>query len=1100
MEKNLRLLRQRILFVSIFWLSLCSVLQAQANDLEKVKISVTFNNVGLPKALEIIGQKSNMGITFNNEDVASINKVTYQAKNKSLPEVLQDILKETTLKFRFYKNTIIIFSDNSVVSTVESIITGKVLDAKGQAMPGVSVLEKGTTNGTTTDQNGSFSLKVSSFSAVLVFSYIGFTTIERAATDNKPMDITMQDDGNKLDEFVVVGYGSQKKKDLTGAIAHIDMKGKEMTATTDLVQALQGATAGLNAKSGSGAGTTGGLSIRGKTSLSGSDNPLIVVDGVIFNGTTADLNINDIASIDILKDASSAAVYGSRSANGVIVITSKTGSSDKPQFSFNTYYGTQDLSNTDMTKVMNGEQYAVRLVDYYYQQKLYDWYKTKPTSETGRPVRPDITNKDIVASNLRTEEEKNNYLAGKEINWMDEVFRSAPIQSHSLSVSGKTPRTNYYFSASYADQKGIIVNDQFKRITFFGKFENKITDWFKFEFDPTYTHRDYSGLSTSLGDALIASPFGNKYNAAGEFPVYIAGESYAYHPLGHLNVYDKDPRDNLNLVFKGKLKIPQIEGLEYEINYSKNYIFNRHYQYFPKAVAEGSQVNGTGNKVNSNEEKWLVNNIITYKRRFNKVHNIDVTLLHSDEEVIGESTTATGVSFNTEKLGFNSLELAEKQTSSSSGYREYTRSFLGRINYSLMDRYLFTATVRRDGYSGFGSNKKWGNFPSVSVGWVASDESFLKTADWLNFLKVRLSYGINGNQGIGVYKSQSTMTSTNTVFNGNTAIGLYSSSMGNDNLGWEKTGSANIGLDFRVLDNRISGSVDVYTATTSDVLVQRAIPSISGNSSVWDNIGGMKNHGVEVSLETHNIKKSDFTWTTSFVFALNRNKITKLYGTVTEDIGNGWFVGKSSYAVYGYRTEGIWQEDDLFKGTILKDWYPGQFKIKDLSGDGTITAADDREIVGSTDANYRFSINNEFRYKRFSLTFFLNSIQGGNGYYIANNSGVLVAGGTDNAYRLNRMAVLPYWRPDNPVNNAPAMYYNPKVAPGVYQDKSFIRLQDVTFSYGFSNKLISKIGFSNLRVYASGRNLYTWTKWSGWDPDVADPVIRSVIVGINTSF
>ncbi|MBP1650081.1 MAG: SusC/RagA family TonB-linked outer membrane protein [Bacteroidetes bacterium] len=1091
MENYLRGLRQGLLFACIFCLSVTHVLKAQANELDNVRISVSFNKISLSQALEIIGQKSNWGITFDDRDVSNTRPISYQANNTSVTDILQSILKETSLQFKTYKTTIVIYHAK------DQIANGKVLDNKGHPLVGVNIVEKGTHNGITTDGNGNFSLKVYN-NAMLVFSYIGFVTVERVAATN--MSITMQEDMGKLNELVVVGYGTQKAKDLTGAISHIDMKGKENSATTDLVQALQGITPGLNAKSGSMAGETGGLSIRGKTSLSASDVPLIIVDGVIFNGTTADLNINDIAAVDVLKDASSAAVYGSRSANGVLVITTKTGSSDKPSFSLNAYYGSQDLANTQMTKIMDAETFARRLVDYYYQQDLYSWYATGPGSADNRPVRPDVNDKDVVASYQRTDEEKNNYLAGYHINWLNEVLRDAPIQSYSLSVSGKTPRTNYYLSTSYADQQGIVVNDQFKRLTFFAKFENKITDWLKIEFDPTYTHRDYSGLETSLNDALIASPLGNKYNEAGQFPVYIASESYAYHPLGHLYVTDNEPKDNLNLVLKGRLRIPAIEGLEYEFNYNKNYIFNRHFQYFPKSVAEGAQVNGSAGKSITNQTKWLVNNIITYKHTFNKIHNIDVTLLHSDEELTSESTTASGTGFNSEKLGYNALELAEVQTSSSAGSREYTRSFLGRVNYGFKDRYLLTATVRRDGYSGFGSNKKWGNFPSVSLGWVLTEESFLKKTEWLDFLKLRLSYGTNGNQGIGAYNSQSEMSSTNTVFGANTAIGIYAASMGNDDLGWEKTKSVNVGVDFRFLNNRISGSVDVYHATTTDVLVQRGIPTISGNSSVWDNIGGIKNHGVEVSLETQNIKQKDFNWTTAFVFALNRNKITKLYNNVTKDIGNGWFVGHSINAVYGYETQGIWQEQDLFNKTIMSGYYPGQFKIKDQNGDATITADGDRKILGSTDANYRFSINNMFSYKRFSLSIFLNSIQGGNGYYMAGNTSVLVTGGTDKAYRLNRPNVRAYWRPDNPVNNAPGMYYNPKIAPTVYQDKSFVRLQDVTLSYNFNNKLINKWGFNNLRVYLSGRNLYTWTKWSGWDPDVQAPVIRSFIGGVNTSF
>lgn len=1094
MKKSLNSVTLKVLFWCALWSCVGLSLRAQASAVETIRISVSFDNTSLVKALEVIGQKSNLGVTFNDEDVVKIARISYQAKNKVVAEVLQDVLNNTKLSFRFYNNNIVIYRQKPVA------VTGRVVDSKGEPMTGVTVTEKGTTNRTATNTTGYFTIKTQTNSPILIFSTVGFATVEREVSGSSTLTITMREDVTTLNEIVVVGYGTQKKKDLTGAISHLDMQGKEMTATTDITQALQGVTPGLNASSASKAGEVGGLSIRGRTSLSASDNPLIVLDGVIFNGSMGDIDINNVASIDVLKDASSAAVYGSRSANGVIVINTKRGNSDKPQFAFNTYYGIQSLSNTDMTSVLNPRQYAEHLVDYYYQQKLYTWYATNPTSATGRPVRPDVNDKDIVASNLRTEEEKLNYLAGNSVNWVDEVLRNAPIQSYSLTVSGKTPRTNYYLSTSYVDQKGITENDQYKRLTLFSKFENKINDWLTVEFDPIYSHRDYSGVETSLGDALIASPLGNMYDAARQYPIYIAGESYAYHPLANKYVTDSDLRDNINLVLKANVKIPFIKGLAYDINYNKNYIFDRHHQYFPKSVASGSQVGGSGSKSNSNSTKYLINNTLTYKRIFNNIHNIDVTLLHSEEELNAEATTATGTGFNSEKLGYNGLQLAQKQSTTTSGSREFTRSFLARVNYVFKDRYLFTANVRRDGYSGFGPNRKWGNFPSASAGWILSEESFLENVKPIDFLKLRLSYGVNGNQGIGVYRSQSKMDDISTVFNGITAIGLYASSMGNNNLGWEKTSSANLGLDFRVLDNRINGTIDVYKAKTTDVLVERAIPTITGNSSVWDNIGGMENKGIEISLETHNFRNDAFKWTSAVAFSINRNKITKLYSNVTQDIGNSWFVGKSSYAVYGYQTNGVWQEEDLFNKTITATYYPGQFRIIDQDGDGTISADKDRVVVGSTDANYRVSLTNNFSYKRFSLSVIFNSIQGGNGYYMASNTAALVTGGTDKAFRLNRPAIRPYWTPDNPVNDAPGMYNNPKIAPAVYQDKSFIRLQDVTLSYNTAEKLAKKMGLKNLRLYVSGRNLHTWTDWSGWDPEVQNPLIRSVIGGLSTSF
>ena len=984
-------------------------------------------------------------------------------------------------------------------ATGTSGVSGTVTDGSGVPMPGVTVLIKGTTSGTTTNINGVYTLAAVPANTTLVFSFIGMKTREIVIENRSKIDVKLENETIGLEEIVSVGYGTQKKKDLTGSIVRMEMDGKEQTASTSLVQALQGSTPGLNAVSGSTAGETGSISIRGQTSLSASDAPLVVLDGIIFNGSIGDLNINDIQSVDVLKDASAAAVYGSRSANGVIVINSKKGTSEQPKFNFNAYYGFQDLANTDRTNVMNAEQYAVRLVDYYYQQDLYAWYKTGPVNADERPGRPDVTDRDLVASYLRTEEEQTNYLNGNEINWIDEVFRTAPIQSYSLSVSGKTKRTNYYLSNSYVDQQGILENDKFKRLTFFGRFESEVSSWLKVGFNPTFSHRDFSGVAASAGYALQASPLGDKYDESGNYPLYIAGESYNYHPLGNLLIDDSNPEDYFELVLKGTVEVPWVKGLKYQVDYSKSYKFVRNSRFYPTTVVTGSQLGGVAYKDNNDEKHWLLNSLFTYDGTFGK-HKINASYLFSRENLYGEGLYMYAYGFDNEILGYNSMELAENQETSSSGYEENNLSYMGRINYSYASRYLLTATIRRDGFSGFGDNKKFGNFPSLSLGWVISEESFMDKLDWMDFLKLRLSYGINGNQGIGRYASQSKMASTTTVFDGETAVGLYAYSLGNADLGWEKTASFNLGLDYNLFDNRISGAVDVYKAKTSDVLVERSIPRMTGNSSVWSNIGGVENKGIEVSLATENIRTQDFKWKTNFAFSLVRNKITKLYDDVTEDTGNSWFVGHSINSIYGYKNDGVWQEKDLFGGTIMDGYYPGQFKVRDLNDDGEISADNDRKIIGSTDPNFRISMTNTVTYKNFSFSFFLNSIQGGNNYYIASNSSALVAGGTDNAYRLNRTAVRDYWRPDNAVNNAPGIYYNPKINPGVYQSRSFVRLQDVSLAYTFGHNLLSQLKIDNLKVYVSGKNLHTWTKWSGWDAETGDPMMRSVIGGVNISF
>jgi TonB-linked SusC/RagA family outer membrane protein len=658
-----------------------------------------------------------------------------------------------------------------------------------------------------------------------------------------------------------------------------------------------------------------------------------------------------------------------------------------------------------------------------------------------------------------------------------------------------------------------MINDQFKRPTIRANFENKITNWLSFGLNTSYSHVDYSGLSEDyLEDginyagmylALIASPLANKYNSAGVYPTVLTNESYMRHPLGNSLVNDLQIGDNYFLVLTSKVDIPRIKGLRYEINYSYTFDVAKHNKFYPATTFEGSSNNGLAKKNLSEERDWLVNNIVSYNRTFNEKHKIDATLLYSRESRKGESSYLTSTNFPNPVLGFNAMQLGQTASLSTGAWEENTISYMARLNYAFNKRYLATATFRRDGFSGFGTNNKFTNFPSLSLGWVASEEAFFQNVKWLDFLKFRLSYGVNGNQGIGRYSSLAKMASNNYSFNGTTAIGVYPSSLGNAGLGWESTRSANIGLDFKILNQRISGEIDLYDAQTSNVLVKRTLPATIGYSTVWTNIGGIQNRGIELGLTTENIKTLSFQWQSRFQFSLNRDKITKLYGGENDqDLGNSWFVGKPISSIYNYVVDGVWQEADLFNKTILANYYPGQYRLKDLNNDGKITASDDRKIIGQSSPNYRFSLNNTFSYKNLTLSIFINSIQGGNGYYLSNNYDAVVAGGTDTAYRINRPDVRPYWTPDRPVNNAPGMYYSPSVGHGVYESRSFIRLQDVSLSYDFGKEVSKKIGFDGFQVYLCGKNLYTWTKWSGWDPEVTSnsPMMRSIIAGFKLSF
>lgn len=979
--------------------------------------------------------------------------------------------------------------------------------ADNQPMPGATVQVKGTQNSTATDAKGHYVLNSISSSDSLLFSSVGFRNETVFIKGRKEVNIILQAEASALDQVVVVGYGTQRKSDLTGSVVRVSMDDKSLMANTNLFSALSGSTAGVNVQGLGGAGSEPNIGIRGQTSLSASDRPLIVLDGIIYNGSITDINVSDVESVDILKDASAAAVYGSRSANGVIIITTKRGKTEKPTVSFNMYRGFQNMTNNPM-KVMDAEQYAIRLVDYYYQQDLYNWYKTKPASSVGRPARPDISNRSIVAARLRSQEEKDNYMAGNAIDWVKEVLQPAPIQNYNVSFSGRSDKTTYFVSGSYTGEEGILKNDKFKRLTVRSNLESKVTNWFTIGLNSSYSYRDYSGLEASLGSARTASPLANNKIGSSKYNMYLTGEIYMPYPLNNLYVDNSDTRNSLFLVGTAKITVPWIKGLTYDFNYSNTYSNRDNNTFYPVSTPQGSGNKGLATKNPSQSRNWIINNIITYQKKIGE-HRINATLLYSRENSYSQSSTLSAQGFDNPVLGYNNMALGTVATVASRASEANGLSSMARVSYSFKDRYLATGTVRKDGFSGFGPNRKFATFPSVSVGWVASDETFFKDFKGL-YLKLRASYGKNGNQGIGSYSSFSRMGTDAYVFGSSTAIAIYPSSLGNADLGWETTSSVNMGVDFGILNKRVSGSIDLYNAKTTNVLVNRALPPASGYSSVWTNIGGIDNRGVELSLSTINLK-GQIGWKSDFVFSINRDKITKLYGGDNDkDLGNSWFVGQPISAIYDYKMAGgVWTENDLYKGTILNKWYPGQFKYVDQNNDGVIEPNADRAIIGYETPNYRFSIGNTITYKNFSLFFFLNSIQGGDNYYLANNANTINASsappGQESAgiIRTNLTAVRPYWTPDNGVNNAAGIYYAPEVWSGIYESRSFVRLQDVSLMYKFGSRSLKAVGIDACQIYVSGKNVHTWTKWSGWDPEIGlsnFPLMRNFIGGLRVTF
>jgi TonB-linked SusC/RagA family outer membrane protein len=636
-----------------------------------------------------------------------------------------------------------------------------------------------------------------------------------------------------------------------------------------------------------------------------------------------------------------------------------------------------------------------------------------------------------------------------------------------------------------------------------------LTNWLTAGVNTSYSLRDYSGVEAKMEAAQNATPLGSVYDESGRYPIQYNEEFLMAHPLRYLNFENEDLRKNLFATVYAKIEVPQVKGLTYDFNYSHNHSSTVDNTFQPSTVFEGYTVNGQAIILNDQRTNWIYNHILKYAGQIATDHALDVTLVYTRDKSFGKGSDIRANRFSNEALGYNDVGFAAQYTIASDAYSESSLGYMARLNYVLKERYLITGTYRKDGFSGFGAKKKFADFYSLSAAWNITEENFMSgTRVWLDNLKLRLSYGENGNQGIGRYSSLSRMSTFYYVFGANPAIGIDPTTLGNADLGWETTNSTNLGLDFTLLKNRIAGEIDLYSSSTKDVLVQRSLPGATGYQRVWTNIGEIANRGVELELRTVNIETPSFRWDTRFVFAKNRGEIVTLYGDGKDDIGNQWFIGEPISAIYDYRrTGGVWTEEELYSGATHEGFYPGQFRLEDVNGDNQIVAGDDRSVVGYRTPNFRFSIGSNLSYKNFTLSFLINSIQGGNGYYLDDNNRLLEATSAfDYAQRQNGPAIRENWTPDNGVTNAPAVYNYPRVASGNYQDRSFVRLQDISLRYVFQKSLVERLHLENMQIYLSGKNLYTWTKWEGFDPELVgddfqyDMMMRDITLGIRLGF
>jgi TonB-linked SusC/RagA family outer membrane protein len=966
------------------------------------------------------------------------------------------------------------------------LVKGLVQDEKGITMPGVNVTLKGTSTGVVTDVNGKYSISISG-NEMLIFSFLGYESQEIAVQKRTVINVVLLPTSKELGEVVVVGYGTQSKHNITGSITQVDVAKIANLPNTNVSQELRGIVAGVQVTENGRPGQSGTILIRGPRSLSASNDPLIVLDGIIFSGSLTDINPNDIQSLAVLKDASSAAIYGSRAANGVILVTSKIGTTEKPRIRFNFFTGVSEWAYK--VKLFSPERYVQSKLDYRAQSGL----EADPSK--------------IASYLLKTESD--NYIAGISHNPWDEASQPGRIGSYDLSISGRSQSTNYYISGSLVDEKGLIFDDNQKRISVRANIDNQITDWMSIGINSTFIHRDLSGVSADLGNAYTNSPYGNWYYSDGAPTQFIVPEDQAYGNSVRTSILttNEEIYDNLFSNIYAKITVPFIKGLNYRINYSPNYRWNHNYNFFRQ---DKHLTNNTTNasKFDQKNFDWVLENILTYSKRLGKNHALDFTLLYGRNHYGFESTTATADQLSSDALGFNNLGLGSILSNSSTASATEGISSMIRINYRFKEKYLLTLTGRQDGSSVFAENNKYATFPSGSLAWIVSDEPFIKKAAFIDMLKLRLSYGAVGNQAIGPYQSLGLSSTNQYVYGdgGATSLGVYPSNMGNTSLKWETTYTANAAIDFDLFKGRLGGTIEVYNSNTSDLLVRRSIPVMTGFNSVFTNIGKINNKGIELTLNSINIQEGKFEWGTNFVFSANRNKIVHLYNTDAngdgkedDDIANNWFIGHPITTYYDYVFDGIYQVGDQ----IPSGSKPGFVRFKDLNGDGKIDA-NDRAIIGSGgQPDLKFGITNILRYGNVSLSVFVNAMQGWISSFPLLNTAV-----SPNApgRGLNQLDAG-YWTAENKSTTRPSLVYNNPLSAGWYLSRNFVRIQDVSLSYQFSKKMLSKLKISNLTVFMSGKNLYTFTKWLGSDPESGGtsgssfyPIPRTITFGVNIGF
>ncbi|MGQ1948389.1 SusC/RagA family TonB-linked outer membrane protein [Geofilum sp. OHC36d9] len=1066
-----------------------------------VSINLKMKNSTLKDVLREIEENSDYHFFYQSEDLSGKSLIDIDVTQKTVFEVLEDVLPPLELKYEVFDKYIAIKSndgspENDNLMQQQKTISGRVTDDIGDPLPGVSVVIKGTVQGTITHKDGRYTLSNVPADATLQFSFIGMTTQEIFVGNQLNISVKMLPDAISLDEVVAIGYGTQRRSEITGSVSTVKVENLVAQPTADLEGMLKGSIPGLYVTSGNvRPGATSSVLLRGTSSLKGGNEPLYVIDGVPVENIQ-DLNINDIENISVLKDASAQGIYGSRAANGVILITTKRGKNlnGKVSVSYNGYISYQNMAPN--FRVFNGDEYvAVR-------------------REGGRSDNANAENGWIGTyqpdENLFSDFEMELLENQEYSDWYQYAFNeNVPITKHDISLFGGDDKTQYKASLGLYDQSGMRPHSGYNRFTANLSLDKTISNTFKVGLSTYLTKSEQDSEAASYSDFITYTPLAKVVDEEGELVKYPLGDTKYLNPLLYNETREKSS-DVYRGLFNGYLEVsPQfVKGLKYRFNANTDMRFTENNQFnsFDDPSAEGI---GYAKVDNTTTINYLVENIITYNNSFWGNHNLNVTLMQGWQEDNYHRTSAIGSPLGNDFFGINSLSSALESEVQRVASSRTLLSYMGRVNYAINDKYLFNFTVRRDGSSVFGANNKWGIFPSASLGWNAHNEGFMDNVEWVNQAKIRLSYGQIGNQGISSYGSLATADSHFYVSGTTSQVGyLPGGTFANPDLRWETTTTLNTSLDFGVLQNRLFGTFEFYNKVTTDLLVNRKLPSLSGYTTMPDNLGEIQNRGVELSLTGYLISKRDLTWSVTVNYSRNKNKLIKgvlqdeTTGEYIDDVANGWYIGEPINNQLDYVFDGIWQIDDDF--TMYDDpaqaegTNPGDIRVKDLDGDGFITEDGDRKFYYS-DPDWMGSLNTSVKYKNFELSMDLYLVQGVDKYnaFLGNMNYGGSLGGVANGIKID------YWTPENPINDG----YRPSFSSAslyrgtfAMRDASYFRIRNVTLAYTLPKSLL---GNTRVRVYVAGDNLYTKTDWLGYSPEGSAstyPETRNFTAGVNIDF